>query len=100
MMTMTIIALRFGLSERPDSGVFCSTNGLFVGGVPLLKRISRKGSREEWRLRPIQDLNRDLSKRYALPIEVNARIESLAAIVRAFNRGDLVRLPRTATRRL
>jgi hypothetical protein len=39
---------------------------------------------------PVAGFNRDLSKRYGLPIEFSAKIEGLAAIARALSRGDVV----------
>ncbi len=87
---MTMIARRFGLSDRPGGGVFCGKSGVFVGGVSLLERTCSTGALKEWRLRPVHDLNRDLSRRYGLPIEINSRVGCLAAIARALNRGDFV----------
>ena len=38
----------------------------------------------------MRDLNRDLSKRYGIPIDINAKSGGLIAIARALNRGDLL----------
>jgi hypothetical protein len=54
----------------------------------LLER-NRKNSMY-WQPRPLSELNRDLSKRYGLPIEIDVRISGLAAIARALNGGDLL----------
>jgi hypothetical protein len=87
---MSYVGRRFGLSNERGTGVFCDENGLLVGGVPLLERIRSNDSPEQWRPRPVFDLNRDLSKRYGLPIEISSKMGSLAAIARALDRGDLV----------
>ena len=85
---MTQIGQRFGLSHNRGDGIFCSEDGLFVGDVPLLKQSGRAS--DLWQLRPISDLNRDLSRRYGLPIELDGKIGGLTAVARALNRGDLV----------
>jgi hypothetical protein len=87
---MTLIGRRFSLSTERGCGVFCSENGLFIGEVPMLERTRRSDGALEWRTRPALDLNRDLSARYGLPIEISSKIERLAAIAKALNRGDLV----------
>jgi hypothetical protein len=56
----------------------------------MLERARRSDGALEWRTRPALDLNRDLSARYRLPIEIGSKIERLAAIAKALNRGDLV----------
>jgi hypothetical protein len=38
----------------------------------------------------MDELNRDLSKRYGVPIEFDAKLEGLAVIARALDRGDLL----------
>ncbi len=48
------------------------------------------GRNQQWRPRQEFDLNRDLSKRYGLPIDINSKMESLAAISRALDRDDIV----------
>jgi hypothetical protein len=63
---------------------------LFVGGVPILERASGNDGSTEWRPRPTKNLNRDLSKRCGLPVEIDSRIERLTGIGRALDRGDLV----------
>jgi hypothetical protein len=87
---MGYVGRHFCLSSERGNGVFCDENGLLVGGVPLLERIRTSGRPAQWRPRPILDLNRDLSKRYGLPVEITPKMRSLAAIARAFDRGDLV----------
>jgi hypothetical protein len=48
------------------------------------------GSLQKWRPRPLDKLNRDLSNRYGVPVEIGAKIEGLAAIARALDRGDIL----------
>jgi hypothetical protein len=87
---MSQLGLRFGLSDTPGSGVSCGADGLFVGGVPLLKRTYSAGGLEQWQSRPVSELNRDLGKRYGLPIEFNTKMGGLAAVARALEGGDLI----------
>src|SRR5579883_3493467 len=87
---MIYVGRCFSLSTERGSGVFCDENGLFVGGVPLLEQTRERDGAEQWRPRQICDLNRDLSKRYSLPIEINSKMGSLAAIAQALNRRDIV----------
>jgi hypothetical protein len=85
------IGQRFGLSDKLGSGVFCGENGLFVGEVPLLElTVSKKNGPAQWQPRSMSDVNRDLTKRYGLPIECDAKIGGLTAIARALERGDLL----------
>jgi hypothetical protein len=57
--------------------------------VPLLQHDSNPSEPDLWRPRSISDLNRDLSKRYGLPVEFNSKISALGAVARALGRGDL-----------
>jgi hypothetical protein len=86
---MTQLGRRFELSEMPGRGISCGKDGPFVGEVPLLERLRGPNGSEQWQPRRMADLNRDLSKRYDLPIEFGAKIAGLAAIARALDRGDL-----------
>ena len=87
---MGYVGRYFSLSSERSSGVFCDENGLLVGGVPLLERFHSGGGPEQWRSRSVFDLNRDLSKRYGLPVDITSKMGSLTAIARALDRGDLV----------
>ena len=80
---MTQLGRRFGLSEMPGSGVSCGKDGPFVGEVPLLMQTSSSDGFGQWQPRRMADLNRDLSKRYHLPVEFNAKIGGLTAVARA-----------------
>ncbi len=87
---MTHIGQRFGLSHVSWNGVSCDENGVFVGGVPLLERLRCTIGPGQWRPRPVSDLNRDLGKRYGLPVAFDAKIGGLSAIARALSRDDLI----------
>lgn len=77
---------RFSLgAERAVDGVYFGTEGVFVGNIPLLDGSAGETS---WSVRPIADLNEELSVRYRLPIDVGAKANALALIARALNRGD------------
>jgi hypothetical protein len=87
---MTLIGRYFGLSDAPGGSVSCGTSGVFVGEVPLLQRSCSRNGFQQWEPRPVRDLNRDLSKRYGIPIDSDAKSGGLIAIARALNRGDLL----------
>ena len=87
---MTYTARRFGLSNEPGRGVWCGEDGVLVGDVPLLKRVSAGSEPSQWQPCAISDLNRDLSKLYDVPIELVGKSTGLKAIARALNRGDLL----------
>lgn len=76
----------------PGTGITCGENGLFVGPVPLLKRLdgAGPGGRDQWQPRPVSDLNRDLSKCYDLPVEFDRKIDAIRAVARALDRGDII----------
>ena len=89
------IGRRFGLSDERGSGVSCDEKGVFVGAVPLLELCHGRKGLEQWRPRAAADLNRDLSKRYGLPVEFNAKLESS----RGGRPGDRARRPSARTDR-
>lgn len=80
----------FRLADAPGTGVSCNRNGLYVGETALLDERRDHLGRAEWRARSLADLNRDLSKRYGLPIDFSAKMSGVATIARALGRGDLV----------
>ena len=77
-------------SEQRGHGVSCDQTGLFVGAVPLLEPCRNCAGFQKWRPRPMDELNRDLSNRYGVPVQFDAKLEALAAIARALDRGDLL----------
>jgi len=79
----------FALSAAYGGGVSCDETGLFVDNVPLLKRNHDQDASEQWQPRPVFDLDRDLSKRYGLPVDCKAKTGGLTAAARALNRGDV-----------
>jgi hypothetical protein len=52
--------------------VCCGETGLFVDDVHLLEVNQDQPGR--WQPRPVSDLNHDLSDRYGLPVDCNAKI--------------------------
>ena len=87
---MSLIGRRFGLGDQRGHGVSCDATGAFVGAVPLLESCRNCGGFQKWRPRPLNELNRDLSKRYGVPVEIGAKIEGLAAVARALDRDDIL----------
>jgi hypothetical protein len=85
---MTQLGRRFSLSPVTGAGVCCGEAGLFVDDVHLLEVNQDQPGR--WQPRPVSDLNHDLSDRYGLPVDCNAKIGGIASIARALNRGDIL----------
>jgi hypothetical protein len=83
-----LIGSRLALSEHVESGIACSEKGAFIAGVPLLEK--GLGPHGKWRPRPIGELNSEIGKYYGLPIDLSARLDSLKAIARALDNGDLL----------
>jgi hypothetical protein len=48
------------------------------------------GNFQKWRARPLDEINRELSMCYGVPVDFGAKVERLAAIARALDRGDLL----------
>jgi hypothetical protein len=80
----------FRLSSRRSDGVSCDEGGAFVGAIPMLARTRRNG-KEEWRPRDCDDVSKELSAQYGLPIDISSKRGGLAAIAKALNEGDVVR---------
>jgi hypothetical protein len=77
----------FSLSQSRDDGrVSCDAQGVFVGDVPLLRQERGSGW---WTVRPLAELNDELTASYRLPIDIAAKAGALALIANALNRGDL-----------
>jgi hypothetical protein len=80
----------FSLAAGRDSGgVSCDAHGVFVDGVPLLRRERESDRNEPWTVRPLAELNEELSARYRLPVDITAKAGALALIAKALNRDDL-----------
>jgi hypothetical protein len=76
-------------ARRGDGGVSFDTDGVFVGDVPLLKRSKVGGANGNWTVRPIDEIDHELTALYRLPIDAARKANALALIATAFNRGDL-----------
>ena len=81
---------RFALSDQRGYGVSCDAAGVFVGAVPLLESCRSCGGFQKWRPRPLDEINRDLSRSYGVPVDFGAKMQGLAAIAGALDRGDLL----------
>jgi hypothetical protein len=81
---------RFALSDQPGYGVSCGATGVFVAAVPLLEPCRNCGGFRKWRPRPLDEINRDLGRSYGVPIDFGAKMQALAAIAGALDRGDLL----------
>lgn len=71
-------------------GVSCGEDGLYVGGIPLLKCERQTGNHEIWTPRPVDDLNCALTAYYDLPIDAASKIGGMTTVAKALNRGDLI----------
>src|SRR4029077_12080839 len=88
ILMVAIPGLRaFSLSQSRDDGrVSCDAQGVFVGGVPLLRQERGSGW---WTVRPLAELNDELTASYRLPIDIAAKAGALAFIAKALKPGDL-----------
>lgn len=74
-------------AKRSGEGVSCGADGVFVGDVPLLQPPGAGNSL--WSVRPLVELNKELSARYRLQIDIASKAGSLGLITAALNRGDM-----------
>jgi hypothetical protein len=80
----------FSLSAIRDvDGVSFDAQGVFVGGVPLLRSAHVGTEHSTSTVRQISELNDELTTRYRLPIDASSKLGALALIAEAFRRGDL-----------
>ena len=77
----------FSLGERRGRCVSCGSEGVFVGGVPLLQRSPSYG-RDIWSVRSVADVNVELTALYRVPIDVTPKLAGMSLAAAAFNRGD------------
>jgi hypothetical protein len=83
---------RFRLTRVAEGrGVSCDIRGCYVGKEPLLTRSRDTSGRELWAARPQSELEEALSARYGHPVDLSAKVDGLAAIADALNRGDVFR---------
>ncbi len=74
----------FSLATKRQAGrVSCSEAGVCVGHIPLLACLH-----DSWAVRPIAELNDELTGCYRLPIDIASKANALALIANALNRGD------------
>jgi len=71
---LTYIGRRFGLSQVSGIGVCCGTDGLFVGAIPLLKKVCGTEASGRPEMRPVPDINRDLSMCFGVPVEFDRKL--------------------------
>lgn len=76
-------------ARQSHSGLWFNERGLLVGGIPLLARTPSVGGRDCWTIRPINEINDDLTAVYRLPVDVTVKAGALALIAKALNHGDL-----------
>jgi len=69
-------------------GVACSEAGLAIGGVALLARSAAR-PQASWSVRPLADLDAELTVRYGLAVDVSGKAEGMAVVARALNKGDI-----------
>jgi hypothetical protein len=86
---VTHITRSFSLTVDRSSGISCSRDGLHLEATPLLERSAGPDDAAQWLPRPIDDLNRELSGRYGLPVDIGAKCGGLNAVSGALNRGDI-----------
>jgi SCP1.201-like deaminase len=79
----------FSLAARGRGGVSCDADGVFVGDVPLLLHKQSPYRTSAWSVRPIEELNGELTALYRVPIDAARKANALALIATALNRGDL-----------
>ena len=80
----------FSLSATRDAdSVSFDAQGVFVGGVPLLRSAHVGTERSILTVRQIAELNDELTTRYRLPIDASSKLGALALIAKALSRGDL-----------
>lgn len=74
-------------AEGATSGVSCGHQGVFVGGVALLERAAGT----EWKARPLTQLNRELSKRFGVPVDFAPKLAGVSIVVKALESGAIAR---------
>lgn len=90
---MTYIGRRFGLSQVSGIGVSCGIDGVYVGAIPLLEKVcgtEASGKPDHWEVRPVPEINRDLSVCYGVPVEFDRKIDGLRRIAEALSRSDVI----------
>jgi len=70
-------------------GISCDEQGIFLGGVPLLKRIDEGKDAGKFAPRSLDELNLEFSVFYGLSIEMSGKASGLRTVTDALNRGEL-----------
>ncbi len=81
----------FRLSDTIGRGVHCNRDGLHVGSTPLLERVESAERGATLRPRSLAAIRDELSAVYDLPVAFAAKVDGLATVAGALDRGDLVR---------
>jgi hypothetical protein len=76
-------------AARGLGGVSCDVDGVYVGDIPLLTCCEANGANKRWVVRPISELNNELSALYRLPVDAARKANALQLIATALNRGDI-----------
>jgi SCP1.201-like deaminase len=79
----------FSLAARGRGGISCDADGVFVGDVAPLVRKQSPYTAGTWSVRPLNEINHELTALYRLPIDTARKANALALIATALNRGDL-----------
>jgi hypothetical protein len=56
-------------TELSGRGLSFDEQGVFIGGIPLLTRRPGIGARDCWAVRPLNQINEDLTTVYRLPVK-------------------------------
>lgn len=87
MLAMPGLRVFWLAAKQGSEGISCDVDGVFVGGIPILQPPGAGNAL--WRVRPLVELNKELTGRYRLPINIAAKASGFALIAAAFNRGDV-----------
>ena len=74
-------------AEGIPCGISCGKHGVSVGGVALLEKAAGTG----WGVRPLNQLNRELSERFCLPVNFAPKLPGISVVVSALEGGDIAR---------
>jgi hypothetical protein len=85
-------------TELGNRGLSFNEQGVFVGGIPLLTRRPGISARDCWAVRPLNEINEDLTTLYRVPVDVGSKAGALALIAKALNT-TILRSPRSPPHR-
>lgn len=80
---------RRGFRLSGDRGIKCDARGAYVGSVPLLARCRCSANVETWKPRSLEELNKDLSNLYGIPIDFARKIFGVTSISTALNENNI-----------